>query len=102
MSIWFYTKNKQWLDVLEFTLSSDQPSASSTSFDVYSFSAGIVPASVPFAALIGALLWWVPFSDVGQNRAHVLSIRDHVRSKGVGCEVERPTKQKRVAAKDGG
>ena len=56
---------------------------------MYSFSAGIVPASVPGAALLGAILWWVPFSDVGQNRAHVLSIRDHLRDKGIGCEVER-------------
>ena len=85
-SVWFFTKNKQWLDVIEFKLEGE--GESSATFRVNSFSSCIAPASFPLGWIFGLAMFWFPFEDVGMNKAHILTAAKFLTSKGVECEVE--------------
>lgn len=72
---WFFTSRKQWLDVIEIELSQPQDSAGGVQASAYSFSSAMVPASVPFALPLSAVLSFFPFSDIGQNAIHLRTLR---------------------------
>ncbi|GMH53966.1 hypothetical protein TrRE_jg4593 [Triparma retinervis] len=76
--IYFFTPNKQWLDVIEFT-PQPSPDPDWIRFHVLSFSAGIVPASVPGSLFLSILLWFFAFSDVGQNYSHIKTVQKHLQ-----------------------
>ncbi|GMH81083.1 hypothetical protein TrST_g8661 [Triparma strigata] len=77
-TIYFFTPHKQWLDVITFTHSPSASTSSVQTFSVISFSAGVAPASVPACLLFSCLLFFIPFSDVGQNYSHVMTIQKYL------------------------
>jgi len=52
-----------------------------TTVNFYSVSTSIVPASVPFAPLIACLLFFLPFSDIGQNYSQIITVKDTLKEK---------------------
>ena len=73
-SCFFFTAFRQWLDVCELTLE-ENAAGDALVVSAYSFSASVVPASSPFAPLMALLLFWIVFSDIGQNKIHLRTLR---------------------------
>lgn len=75
----FFSKNKQWLDVITMTskqkdfqvIDDGDQGTRSIVFSAYSFSAGLAPCSHLLCVLLGLIFWFVEFFDFGQNRAHI-------------------------------
>jgi len=78
-TVYFFTKHKQWLDVMEFE-------AQDGHVTVNSFSACIAPASLPGSLLFGILFAFFPFQDVGQNKAHILATVKCLNDNGVAAK----------------
>lgn len=76
---WFFTQRKQWLDVIEIGLKADPNNHGVVVASARSFSAAIVPAAIPLALPISMALFWLPFSDMGQNAIHLHTLRSLVR-----------------------
>ena len=92
---YFFTHNKQWLDVCEVTPITEDGSAAmmpsmqlhAVRFSAYSFSASIVPLSSPFALLLAPILWFLPFADMGQNKIHLRTLRQLLTDEGLTVTV---------------
>lgn len=82
---WYFTPGKRWLDVIEINITplykgGEEEALSSSSSSVVcearSCSTGCVPAALPIMGiLMSILLWWIPFNDMGQNQAHLDTLR---------------------------
>jgi len=86
----FFTTYRQWLDVIEV---SQVPSAAGAGknapleLSAYSFSASVVPASSPLALITAILLFWIPFSDIGQNELHLRTLCALLEENGIQVEL---------------
>ncbi|GMH69767.1 hypothetical protein TL16_g05238 [Triparma laevis f. inornata] len=99
-TLWFFTPNKQWLDVMEFVHDTTNSTPTSQVFKVLSFSSGVVPASVPLCLLFSVLFFLIPFSDVGQNYSHVMTVKQQFEKKGLEAVVEKGRKSKTKQVSD--
>jgi hypothetical protein len=80
----FFTKHKQWLDVIEISFQPTKGKAAGIlTAHAYSFSSAIIPASTPFAFLMSALLFWIPFGDMGQNKLHLRALKELLQAEGI-------------------
>ena len=86
-TIWFFTPNKRWLDVIEVALAADGAGGGRVRAEVHAFSAAIAPASAPFALLASVALCIFPFGDMGQTATHCRTLRRHLERKGLPAEV---------------
>lgn len=57
-----------------------------TVVDCRSCSASVVPVALPFAPLLGVLLFWLPFLDHGANAEHITELKGIVEV-GLHCMV---------------
>jgi len=98
LTLWFFTRNKQWMDVIELEGAGDSV------LRVRSLCACIAPASLPGSLFLGMLLWWFPFQDVGQNKAHVYTLAQLLQDNGLPVEVSSKgwTRSKKVANNQAG
>jgi len=80
----FFTPGKRWLDVCEVRLVSE---GTTVTADAHSCSTGIVPTAVFGCTVLSALLFVVPFSDFGQNKTHLRTLRSLLESEGIAVEV---------------
>jgi hypothetical protein len=92
----FFTPRKRWEDVCEVKLSSK---GNTVYAEAYSFSAGIVPASVLGSTILSVLLFPVPFLDYGQNKSHLRTLRGLVEDEGIAVEVQKKEVQKKEVQK---
>jgi hypothetical protein len=92
--IHFFTKYKQWLDVIEIELVSREDDM--LEFSVYSFSSSVVPASSPLAPLTAALLSFIVFADMGQNELHCSSLRNLLQQDGIEVDVTEDRSAKQI------
>ena len=95
--IYFFTRNKQWLDIMEWKRVGGGEEGKCR-LKVNSFSACIAPAGLPFSWLIGVAMFWFPFQDVGQNKAHIRICCRFLTDQGLGVEMESAKNVTQVSA----
>ncbi|XP_033748002.1 uncharacterized protein LOC117333004 [Pecten maximus] len=69
-----------WLDVMEFTLRGNKLQARS-------FSSGFLPLSIPFAAILNCVLFWIPFYDKKFNRTRLDALREAMSADVISQDV---------------
>jgi hypothetical protein len=85
-SCFFFTPRKRWLDVCEIALKAE---GGNVYADADSFSAGIVPTAVLGCTFLSILLSPLPFSDHGQNKNHLRTLRGLLESEGIAVEIRK-------------
>ena len=88
-SCFFFTYYRQWLDVIEIGFEKGSDDGDPLVASAYSWSASVVPASSLLAPLTAILFAWIPFSDIGQNKAHLRTLRQLLLEDGLEVELER-------------
>ncbi|KAK6192705.1 hypothetical protein SNE40_004131 [Patella caerulea] len=61
----------EWLDIIEIEM---KPNIT----HVTAFSSGFLPLCIPFACVINLALFWIPFSDMGQNKRRVDALKERI------------------------
>ena len=87
LEIFFFTEQLRWLDVMEISFGAASSSDGGLWVDLYSFSAAVSPASGFLALPISILLFFIVFSDIGQNRIHCRTLRKLIEDEGLAVEV---------------
>eukprot|EP00112_Aurelia_sp_Birch-Aquarium-sp1_P006962 Seg176.9 transcript_id=Seg176.9/GoldUCD/mRNA.D3Y31 product="hypothetical protein" protein_id=Seg176.9/GoldUCD/D3Y31 len=75
LQAFFYTKHCKWLDVVEFEFQAAPEYG--TFVKARSFSSGFFPAWVPCGFIFSMIFCFVPFSDMGENKARLERIREN-------------------------
>ena len=86
MKIHFFTHQQQWLDCIEIT-QRQHSDGDHLELSCYSFSAAVSPASSPIAVPVSILLFFILFSDIGQNELHLYTLRRLLEKAEIDVEV---------------
>lgn len=84
----FFTARKQWLDVIDLEISYSDDGKTAV-IAASSSSAGIAPASSPFAVVASMVLFFVSFDDFGQNYNHLKTIKKHLEDYDFAVEEQK-------------
>lgn len=78
---YFFTEKRLWLDVIEVRITPVAGGAMELS--AYSFCAGCAPCALVGCLFWSMLLFMIPFTDHGQNRVHLRTLRVMLEEAGL-------------------
>ena len=84
----------RWMDLVEIKLRPTEGEA--LELYAHSCSTSVVPAAAPLAPLMSVLLWWIVFSDIGQNELHLNALRSLLVKAKLQVEVSPDKRGKQI------